>query len=226
MTIRPSSYTVFAQNPRAWYNRTILGQQEPIGSAALLGSAVHYGIENNTTNVKPKIDELVAKELYDFSSLPLEQIYIEAPQMVEAYLQTDYKNIPAYAIEQRYTVKIDVANDVELSGQCDKIAEDFTIIDYKTSRTKLGSADSYLPQLDIYAHLLYLAEGIECTKGKLINIKRPTKNGVEVSHIDCEIDRLRGAQYVNEIHLAYLASLLHPELSNIIYRQNPYSFIQ
>ena len=226
MTIRPSSYMVFAQNPRAWYQRTILGQQEPIGSAALLGSAVHYGIENSTKEVRSKIDELVAKELYDFSSLPLEQIYLEAPQMVEAYLQTDYKNIPAYAIEQRYTVKIDVANDIELSGQCDKIAEDFTIIDYKTSRTKLGSADTYLPQLDIYAHLLYIAEGIECTKGMLINIKRPTKNGVEVSHIDCEIDRLRGVQYVNEIHMAYLASQLHPELSNIIYRHNPYSFIQ
>ena len=131
---------VFSQNPRAWYNRTILGQQEPISSAALLGSAVHHGIEHNTTNVKDKIDELVAKELYDFSTLQLERIYHEAPIMIEAYLQTHYKHIPAYAIEQRYTAQL--SDDIQLSGQCDKVAEDFTIIDYKTSAVKLSSGDS------------------------------------------------------------------------------------
>jgi len=228
MTLRPSSYTVFAQNPKAWYNRTILGQQEPISSAALLGSAVHFGIEKQTKDVKAEIDRLVEKELYNFLTLPLEQIYNEAPQMIEAYLQTDYKNIPAYAIEQRYTVELLRVGDevIELSGQCDFIAEDFTIIDYKTSRTKLGSADSYLPQLDIYAYLLYLSEGIETSKGLLINIKRPTKNGVEVSDIPCEICRHRGEKYVGEMLVAYRASLMHPELTDIIYRHNPYSFIQ
>lgn len=225
LTLRPSSYMVFSQNPRAWYNRTILGQQEPISSAALLGSAVHHGIENNTTNVKDKIDELVAKELYDFSKLPIEWIEEEAPVMIAAYLQTHYKHIPAYAIEQRYTVPL--TDDIELSGQCDKIAEDFTIIDYKTSAVKLSSADKYLPQLDIYAYLIYLSEGIETTNGMLINIKRPNAKGFsEVSDIMCDISRHRGEQYVAEMMAAYEASIKYPDLINVIYRSNQYSFIQ
>jgi len=225
LTLRPSSYMVFSQNPRAWYNRTILGQQEPISSSALLGSAVHHGIENNSINVNNKIDELVAKELYDFSNLSLERIKHEAPIMIGDYLLTDYKNIPAYAIEQRYTVPI--ANGIELSGQCDKIAEDFTIIDYKTSAVKLSSGDKYMPQLDIYAYLLYLSEGIETTRGMLINIKRPNKSGFsEISEIVCEIDRHRGEKYVHEMVLAYEASIKYPDLVNVIYRGNQYSFIQ
>ena len=225
LTLRPSSFMTFCENPKVWYARNVLHEYSPIGAAALLGSAVHYGIEHNTTNVKDKIDELVAKEFYDFKNLALERIYLEAPIMIEAYLQTDYKLIPNYAIEQRYTVQL--SEDIELSGQCDRIAEDFTIIDYKTSAAKLGSADKYLPQLDIYAYLLKISEGIETTKGMLINIKRPNAKGIsEVSHIDCDISATRGEEHVKEMIEAYEATIQNPALINVIYRHNPYSFIQ
>lgn len=223
MKIRASSIRVFFDNPQLWYRDTMGESTRRTGQNALIGSLVHHYIETKDLKLlSKKYDELLEECEYDLTDSK-EVIVKRAVDMCMAW--NEFKDKPTLlSQEQRLSYLTD---DIEVTGQYDGITED-AIVDFKTGKATINSAESHKYQLSIYAHLVHKCTGARYEKGIIYHIAQPLKSGeCRIKKFEIEISPEFGESLVNQmLRRLWLLKRMPQKDIEALFPANPFSYIQ
>lgn len=172
MRLSHSRLSTLVANPKKYKAIYKLGfTQKEKSSALSIGSAVHWGIENNTENLQPYFDEsgtFWQAQQYTYEQLLSESMvygYLKHKDEIMADILTDMETCePLELIEELHEItltaslpsNIEGAEPHSFLGIIDLLLltdKGFIILDYKTSRYKPNFED-YLEQIYRYIFLL------------------------------------------------------------------------
>ncbi len=222
ITLRASSVRAFMEVPKTWYTNHILGENKFEGNTATyLGTIVHAFAESFFTG-----------EVFD-----PEAILEDAPEHVDKEVILEEYQAMCDALESKYLKEIDTPDHIELynkfekngitfQGTCDAI-NDNVLVDYKTAgkyETK-PAIDQYIQQLNIYAYLVSL-KGIKIDTLRAVKIYRRTKTlPPRVTVLETPADVAEGERLVNLMIDKTTLALRNPEFIDLLFIDNPYSFL-
>ena len=237
LIIRPSSIDTFLQCPQQWYQVFINGRTSIPNSRAVIGTAIHKGVEqmwSESISVKTQIHSLSAmsdaameawaEETHDGIQYDASENEGTCAKEIVTGLETYVEDIVPWvslptAVEQRYTVEIDNHPIVSaVSGTLDYINTDLGIIaDLKTGKRKHSIANSQTQQ-SIYR---FLAEenGIDVNVSIIQNVVLKTKPEGHV--MDASINLPQAKNITNQ--LLDVLEVLHTDTvdPDILFRGNP-----
>jgi len=239
--ISPSSIALFQDNAKVFYDRNILGTDKFTGNTnTVLGSVVHAAIEQHNEGGTLGYDDIALYlEQYLFNG---EVNMIDVSQSWEEMFEA-YKAYGApIPDKQEYQVLTELDDNLTLGGSVDAKL-DTTIIDYKTCSTitKNMSIDTYKTQLMSYAYCEVKAGNLIDTlqiyfiqrpnkghpsekTGKIIGIK-PAKV-LLVEHKITKEDWKEFEEILTIMRKTLYIHKIRPDLADVLFRHNPYTFRQ
>ncbi len=222
ITLRASSIRAFSEVPRTWYKNHILGEDKFEGNTATyLGTIVHHFAESYFTD-----------EVFNPSA-----ILEDAPEHVDKdVIISEYPEM-CNVFEKKYLSQIDTPdhielfnkiekNDITFQGTCDAI-NGSVLVDYKTAGKYESNPkiDQYIQQLNIYAYLVSLKD-IKIDTLRAVKIYRRTKTlPPRVTVLETPADIEEGKRLVNLMIDKTTLALKNPEFINLLFIDNPYSFL-
>lgn len=237
ITIRPSSIDTFLQCPQQWYQVFIHGRISIPNSRALVGTAIHKGVEVMWEDCmtaktiihspsamadaaietwKEAAHDGVQYESGEDENTCAKEILVGLDIFVEDIVP--WVSIPT-AVEQRYTVKIEDHPIVEaISGTLDYINADLGFIaDVKTGKRKHDVRNSQTQQ-SIYRYLVE-ENGVKVNGSMIHNVVLKAKPDGHVMDASINVDQAKST--VNT--LLDTLELLHKDVvdPDMLFRGNP-----
>lgn len=219
--LRPSSVRSFFDTPSIWYKNHILGLDKFEGNTSTyLGTIVHKFAETyyNLKDFNPYEILENAPEIVDKTTILAE--YPEMCKQLELlYLS---KNNKPELLEHFMELKIN--DNVVVQGTCDAY-DNGVLIDYKTASKVSKDISEYTQQLNIYAYLLSLSKR-EVHTLRIVRIIRASKNiKPRINILECQADIKKGERLISIMSKKTKLALDNSEFSELIFTENPYSFM-
>jgi len=219
--LRPSSVRSFLEVPNVWYRRHIDGIED---------------FKGNTSTYLGTVCHAYAESFYTLNPFNPHAILENAPEDVDkAFILQSYKPMcdeleSKYLIKQpkpeliEYFMKLDLGDGFICQGTLDTY-DNGVLTDYKTASRQTKNMNDYIYQLHIYAYLLSLTER-EVHTYRIVSIINATKTmGARVNILECRSDVKKGKELVELMHKKTKLALDNPQYKDIIFTENPYSFL-
>jgi len=233
--LSPSGIAKFRKNPSEWL-LDMKGKSTFTGNySSILGTCIHYIFESNFDNrtesrywedvgvyLQEQVDFGVIEE-YDVRNITeeLKDYYPECNYWIDSDSMTvkESESECLYKLENVGETK----NDYYLAGSIDAIVEDteglLGIRDYKSSKSKKGKIDTFLPQLLTYA----IAYEKDIAFIEVVNIYKLKTRGVQFNvmrhYIDYERDIIPMLKYYKEIVRTHQTAKKYPQLEDMLFRK-------
>jgi CRISPR/Cas system-associated exonuclease Cas4 (RecB family) len=236
LRISPSSFNTFMSKPHEWYRQQILGEDKFEGNtSSVLGTVVHYVAECYAKGESVNKDEIedYINSFEDNDEVDITVVRQNYKSMAEVLVNGYIMSNKPTEVEKFLTV--DLGDGVYLGGSVDNLTGTM-VVDYKTynSKSKPKSIPlGYKYQLLLYA-LMYIESGVDIDRVRLVYVNRhidggiSEKTGKPLKSYPPEVTVLTETVTNEDIDFivdvvtmckeTYLASLKHPELTHLLYR--------
>jgi len=239
--LSPSGLGEFRRNPKGWYDKTILNISDfTANKSSIQGSLLHAICEahfREMTDAKywelandylksevnrGTITEKEADDIRDFVKgfKPVLENWLtneDSMKVVEVESVVDYQIKRA----KNQTVDFHIAGSTDALIYCHKTGK-YGIRDYKSSKRKISSLNNYREQLLCYALAVSKTTKYKIEFIEVVALVWNKTNGYTITSIreDIEQDSYKGlTKLIREIIRTYEASIKHPELKELLYRE-------
>lgn len=187
-----SRLNLYKQCPFRFYNKYILGKDEPMTQSLALGKAVHQAIDDKINGLSHEEAVLNGYAAADFHEELKQQ---KISELVErAPIQPNKGETEVY-----FKLPLaDKANAPEIQGYIDWYSPDGVITDWKTNRITYNITENM--QLALYAWAISQIKNIETVEGVLYFLRYQKESSHAFTAEDMEKARLWALEMANEIN--------------------------
>src|SRR5699024_5959541 len=187
-----SRLNLYEQCPYRFYNKYILGKDEPMTQPLALGKAVHQAIDDKINGLSH--DEAVLNG-YAAAAFHEELEQQEISELVERVpIQPNMGGTEVY-------FKLPLADETdapEIQGYIDLYSPDGVITDWKTNRNYYDITENR--QLALYAWAISQIKGLETVEGVLYFLRYKKESSHSFTVDDMEKARLWALELANEVN--------------------------